>query len=1760
MNNMRFSGTCPNGLPLWLYYSAQTNASEGYSPVNAFKPTMAIKGKEYASQTTPATKLIKKTLVVTAETLEHPYARARLRYLHLLGFSLLLWRKDSKGINFSTLLTPEDSFDIPETPVLTDFSKDYSYLNEKYGLPHDQVEVLHEQTWNDLMFELQTNTMVSSESVLSFNHGVVNTCHSSEQQTFNVPSNVCIFFNLLLVEEKLISEKIKSARGNLAEAEALWMEASLTPAEKQVLAIAHLEIAQKCFSDPLLALFNSYFWISIINAHASLEAIRRHRIPEESRQKVTQITCKDLSQLISAITENNLDLSNLESIFISDDHFIYSEDSVTEFLNDFNILRQTASSLKEIYISDKLKKALHENGVVLKNGNIIMQVKTWKSAGQTGELVSESSPLPAVNQTKFGYLMNVRDKPKKLNAKDDKTHSKFPMEPVFLVDEKHQTEEVQHYLNNLIRMSWQEIYTYDSRGNPKSLISSRKALKALVVDESPQEADEMCLDFLDVSALKKIDHGAYLIPVLTQTQRLTKCINGTIKCDEFGRWILYPTKSVRDCELTITLSSRILADEYLLPTESWNKTDPNILAVREIFDQKYSDWENEQVSCEKRVRDMIAILKKKSIPVYYGSTGTHAYLIVQSSDENYQRIDLGGSDNFSKKYLPLSSNAEVVLDNLRYSEPPSKASKRGVVQPVNIITPPTCEAFQTILHNPEHTKIIVKMPESVFMSLAENEKIQGSDIFVIRHFSQFDFGEPTLKIKPDGSITLENDGYFADWVREASENPEKSFTLMVALDKFRPDELVRLNTLWDKRGNQTIQGKPWPKNIRIIAQTNKALSTLDDSLTSRQNCLIDVSPTLLIMLASPSPSQPSNAHIDLSGFPDWQATLFGPVLLDKNRSFWEKSEFLLNLDKGHYIEQVVTIDNIPPEHRQTVKDYLEESKALGYFRYHGYQIPYPEKSLFFVSDKSFDFSQFSVEIDSSIELQDDVVWVNTYVFDHLLQGKRIDREKEEYQCLPGILKAHQNQSLTLKITSPLSESQWYCLLQEAKHNNVHLALQCVEGVALPLDVVTSDKVAHEEHKNSAESFGTLPKVYLCNDSTTYFNALNILDAEVNEKPLIFDIEDLSFQDLFFKESCLQNQGNFSHFRCEKSDLLKALEDGKSVILKGDFSPTMIHYLHAVLATGYVEQSGHSAQLKGKLILIIETPQLTAENSEETKQSINISWLSPSQVSCVYVEPKPKKKQNEQTVIDEFKEEIDWKNLSYDDLSKNKSDTFVKKRKALLIDTLEQSPWTILAGETGVGKSRLMQALQKDGIPVYHELQDIENWANDKSETTKILFLDEYNLINKHLTLLAPIALVSDTPQILYRGKLLTLDKNHKVVMAGNPVSYGSGRVEQKLFERYAVPEIHLHDFHPAYIYQEILLPVYKNALVPIQQYISEERFQQQCLELLKKGSVPIRQLQHELLDFLSTEWSKKPHAQAIFGKEIGSGHIEHESEYKYSHAYTPEQKDIEQFLTKNLKRRSRQVAGILPHQGIGLNAVLIEGESGVGKSTIIEEVLNRRTQGSYVKMDASLPVSQQKEILCQVFRKGGILLIEEINSLLTVADQDESGFLEKYLNAMLTGKDPVTGESAPDGVAPCFIIATANKADREGRVNLSPALRDRFIKYHVKDTKNHRVENFDDCSASVNFGKEKILSIKELKEIIDGYDRNRKQGFWYHVGCDGSTTIKNLRALLIEYKSKTFIPFNRIEEAITRKRIPKQKLTGTDRVLCEINTKRSLKK
>ncbi|MCX7120874.1 MAG: hypothetical protein NTZ67_03750 [Gammaproteobacteria bacterium] len=983
-------------------------------------------------------------------------------------------------------------------------------------------------------------------------------------------------------------------------------------------------------------------------------------------------------------------------------------------------------------------------------------------------------------------------------------------------------------------------------------------------------------------------------------------------------------------------------------------------------------------------------------------------------------IDLGGGANTTLVYeneTGISANSTINLESTTVSESDRGAlfTEKNKLESFLIKTfhPEICESsdkFLRAIENDAYKKMLVRVDsvEEVSNALLKNYARDKNKIFYMDNIKLLSAEKKQVIIDQDRKPIIQNSSSLVFFLQDRPLDVQRRRYLLIDIRESALDAqtLVSINAAFDIKA-RSICGCAIPDNVCVIAITDVMPS--DRSFLSRQDIILNVKADFI---SNEKPHERKDIlRVDLQGAVDWQKKLFGPIVLDDNKMVWLESDFSRQCASS-LREKVVLIQHFRKEDEMEIKKFLSKSRAQGHFDYCGYQLFIAENVIFDFED-GYDFSSFKISpvTVNATAFDPSALYfeINTYNYDLLLNDKLI--LDGLYKNTPGLLAVFANKDLLLFITTPLAEVQWWTLFSVAEKNNTTLILSLADTVVLPGSCV------YEVIKRTSAAVEKCDCVYISNDTTSLSSEILILNSDV----LVLDVEDYSFQDLFFAVTHQKSESGFSDFTVKESDVLSHLKKSGTIILKGEFPDDLLSMMSTMLfpVNRYLWLNGEKVFIPGKLILIIEDKSLFDDVNSSCLNGLN--WLG-----SISVKYYPESVKRAPMVV----QEPDHRHSA--SLEKDDALAFIENRKAQLLSLFVDAAIVQLISKTGCGKSRLMKILDNEtpsNFLIYREIIQFEKWANDKSSNIKILFIDESNLDNQHYTIFSPLK-TGGSRKILYRGKLILLDENHKVVFARNPLDYGGGRIEQKLFEDNSIPEFHFSDFPPAYIYYELLKPIFDSAHLAL----PEDHFKNDCVVFidayLNKNNMTVRQLQQFILSYCLSQKKSENQFEANFYFRLFSKKSDTTSQFVLTESSASIRSQIAVFI--QIKKLQR--AGKL-HSGIGLNGIFILGEPGVGKSELVEFTL-RKYCCEFIKIDGSVALADKETLLLNAFHSGTGIWADEMNCY-------SDGRWAKIINKLLTGEDFETGEAARK--PGFFLIATGNHAYNQGRCIIDPALSNRCL-------------------------------------------------------------------------------------------------------------------
>jgi len=494
---------------------------------------------------------------------------------------------------------------------------------------------------------------------------------------------------------------------------------------------------------------------------------------------------------------------------------------------------------------------------------------------------------------------------------------------------------------------------------------------------------------------------------------------------------------------------------------------------------------------------------------------------------------------------------------------------------------------------------------------------------------------------------------------------------------------------------------------------------------------------------------------------------------------------------------------------------------------------------------------------------------------------------------------------------------------------------------------------------------------------------------------VLDISEQGASDLLTRTQSLMKQEPHLHFEFTQQDcaLLNELDAGKSIILKGNFSASLADSLAGLLLARYGKEA-----VKGRLILISEqgeklqyypditTHQVTAEEKQSLVKLSNpqdIDWSKP--LATLLAE---RDFAGSSDGLKTLKRAIKPLEPFNPDKSEDYAKAFFRARRKQIMGMLRKSPYVYIAGLSGVGKTTFVaeELLEEYGANLYTGEKNIEAWAKDKTDTLKVLFIDEENLSGRQWSEFE--GLFNDPPGLVVNGKYRELDKNHKVIFAGNPASYGDERKLSPLFTRHQRAVV----FDPlplSVIYENILKPVFTG-----------KSLTHETTDICK----PILDI-YKLNELLLLRESRRKTATTDAQRYGGLGGADFEGE--------PAAGKSEAITYMLLLHGYRE----------------IKIEPGKGPD---EMPLQADMDKVFYRIPAKMSLADKEKWLLHIFNTGLIAVIDEINS---------APMMERLLNSLLMGKTP---ENKPPTHPGFMIFSTKNPLTMDGRRAPSTAFSRRF--------------------------------------------------------------------------------------------------------------------
>ncbi|OGT16020.1 MAG: hypothetical protein A3B69_01550 [Gammaproteobacteria bacterium RIFCSPHIGHO2_02_FULL_38_33] len=936
--------------------------------------------------------------------------------------------------------------------------------------------------------------------------------------------------------------------------------------------------------------------------------------------------------------------------------------------------------------------------------------------------------------------------------------------------------------------------------------------------------------------------------------------------------------------------------------------------------------------------------------------------------------------------------------------------------------------------------------------------------------------------------------------------------ICVDVRKFNAGQLAQLNDLFDRE----IEGYGLEKErfkIVLIDGNERSHYGIDFrrrvrnkvSVQSEKEELLEKEPQ-----ATSSEESKREVRINLFESANWERLLLGNWVLKKKEgendfSFeWKEGELLKLFKANQGVPLYIVFEN-PPLNSSGFTSFVARMQGLG-------EISYADRSLKLSSNWDFGqaenkewkdwLGQENVRVAYLKEETPLLLSNNTLLSFIEAERYAFDEETGKLEAKAGYLKEWrtENRKVMDVIFSPgLTEASFSQFFTEAHKQGIQVRVLVRSKEAMPdfLNVLSPSRFEEKDERESrsekiewylhADVYYAVRKRLREEPRATYFDMASLLPSELSWYPKERLAE---IRDRFLKE------GRFV-LESQLSDLVRKLQKGETVILgaSGRLSPELYDGLME-LSLGRVGGKAYS----GKLIVIAN------QNENECLKYMAGHSLELKQVTQKEKEELLEEIYGERIVGIGEGEAGDFASLerSYlsdplrspsgeieGDTAEERSERLDERRLRAVETGLSKSPWVMLEGVTGIGKSYFLEHVLAKKLKNKETTYSLALWLKNKNGG--ILIVDEASLVGNvsgegEGFLERFEGLYNRPPGFYWQGEYWPLTEKHKVVFAFNPASYGGGRSTEGFLNAHTV-RVSFERLPYYYIQARLVIPQFRlllkeelargeikektlnnlsNILGKVYEHLLQVSSQRQSesgkeevlmtpREVKLMVNLLVAEIKREnirdegVLQNLATEMAYEIGKQAL--SDIPGMSEEFE-------AFKPTQS----VLSRQMFKREEQREGLGEHQketyyfirnllemrnsvlkegntDLGLGGVFLEGDSGVGKTYFVNFLVKEYVEShseqknNIYYISGTTPLHEKERLLREAFNAGGIVISNEFNLGL---------WPMKLLNNYLMGVD----ENGVFAKKPGFIlIGTQNPASFEGRAgDEDEALRRRVIK------------------------------------------------------------------------------------------------------------------
>ncbi|CAM3003720.1 hypothetical protein [Legionella worsleiensis] len=441
--------------------------------------------------------------------------------------------------------------------------------------------------------------------------------------------------------------------------------------------------------------------------------------------------------------------------------------------------------------------------------------------------------------------------------------------------------------------------------------------------------------------------------------------------------------------------------------------------------------------------------------------------------------------------------------------------------------------------------------------------------------------------------------------------------LIVNYSTFAADDMVQFNALLDPE--RFADGIAVPKAAKIIGliNTQKPDRYTGSDFYSRfggavESCPVhsqELEQACIIPFADATSlsAETETTRINLFHAADWKERLLGVWRLQGNKLFFEEGVLGAALASG----KPIILENAPVN----VPDFQvfwRQALVQGYIHYPPGMLEISPSTRIHLQ-KGYNWSALIEGVRCDTRFEESGIVCNPTKVSELF--RRFKCHKTKLHTLPGLLQEHQNNDVHLNITRNLSEDAWAECLSAAQKYQIRLHLHFPHSSLIPEFLTQYGHAAASSSSSSATSNMTslpLPQWQLDTTVTTSVIISTDPDATIacvtQKEPgqwTVIDCSEYLASDLLDSLNGEFNQESMRFvFTQRNSPLIKALEEGKAIVLTGQFAPELVDELVELI----IKRQHHPAS--GRLMIVTNAsepfaclPQFTHQVSAAEKRAL-----------------------------------------------------------------------------------------------------------------------------------------------------------------------------------------------------------------------------------------------------------------------------------------------------------------------------------------------------------------------------------------------------------------------------------------------------------------------------------------------------------------------------------------------------------------------------